>query len=75
MTSTNLAIAESPLLGHRVVRRQVPKMLAVQVQQVECEEHTFAATEQQVIEDRKARVIDAGDFEDVVIGVERFRSA
>jgi hypothetical protein len=32
------------------------------VQQVECEEHAFTPPEEQVIEHRAARVVDAGDL-------------
>jgi hypothetical protein len=41
---------------------QRPQVFAVQEEQVEGEEYAFPPAEQQVIEHRTARIIDAGDL-------------
>jgi hypothetical protein len=42
-----------------IIRLEAQEILTVQ-EQVECEEQTFPPTQQQVIEDRTARVVNAG---------------
>ena len=59
MNASGAAAAPAELSSRRA---SDPEILSIQVQQVECEEQSFPTPEQQIIEHRTTRAINASDL-------------